>query len=74
MADNFNSEQPRDVSHDFGDYNFDGLINLTDFLQFRGAFNAQGAAAAAIPEPNNTGLLLASGLGCLLAARRRRIA
>ena len=68
LSENFNTEQPRDVSHDFGDFNFDGRINLRDFLGFRDLIESQEAA---IPEPN-AGLLLACGVGCLFAARRRR--
>jgi len=71
MVENFNEEFARTESHDFGDFNFDGSVNLRDFNGFREKFSAQGAAGA-VPEPS-AGLLLASGLGCLLAARRRRI-
>lgn len=71
MGENFNTEQPRDVSHDFGDFNFDGRINLRDFLLFRDAIAMGAGEATSVPEPN-AGLLLVSGLLCLLAVRRRR--
>jgi len=54
MADNF-----RETGASFfdGDINFDGEINLRDFVEFRAAFEAENAANA-VPEPGSLLLLL----------------
>lgn len=53
-----------------GDFNFDGRVDLVDFVGLKAAFNAQPAGAAAVPEP--TSAVLGLGLISLLCLRRRR--
>ena len=68
LADNFRTG----TSFEQGDNNFDGRVDLRDFLEFRELFNVQGAAAAAVPEPGSLALLSVAGGALVLAARRRR--
>lgn len=50
-----------------GDFDFNGRINLEDFVQFREAFHAQGAA---VPEPSS---LLLGVLGLALLGGKRLV-
>jgi hypothetical protein len=70
-----------------GDFNYDGVVNGSDYTLIDNAFNMQGAqlsteiasptaliaggAVSAVPEPASLGLLGISALG-LLARRRGR--
>jgi len=68
LAANFN--KPGSFAE--GDFDFNGQVNMDDFLGFRRAFIAQQAgAAASIPEPSSM-LLACLAIGGLALARRRR--
>ncbi len=66
MVSNFNSLG----SFEDGDFDFNGRINLKDFVAFVEAFNA-GGNAAAVPEPSSA-ILLLLGLAAGLVWRRTR--
>jgi hypothetical protein len=68
MASNFNA--PADGYAD-GDFDFNGRVNLKDFVGFREVYGAQPAEVASIPEPAGF-LLLSSGALLLMLRRRRR--
>lgn len=70
LASNFN--EPGQFSD--GDINIDGMVNMTDFVEWYQLYRAQEdpAGAASVPEPT-TGLLLLFGcIGLLCKSRRRR--
>ncbi len=45
-----------------GDFDFNGRIEIKDFVKFRDVFNAQPAGAASVPEPSSLVLLTVGGL------------
>ena len=51
--------------------NVNGRVDLQDFIEFRQLFNAQGAAAASVPEPTGITLVM-TGLVVFAAARQRK--
>ena len=53
-----------------GDNNFDGQVDLGDFVQFRTVFNAPALGAAAVPEPTSM-CLFAMGVVALLGCVRQ---
>ena len=65
IAANFGEATPE------GDFDFNGVVDLADFIGFKAAFLAANnpAAAAAVPEPASWMLL---GIGVVLLGRRRR--
>jgi hypothetical protein len=69
-----------------GDFNSDGIVNFTDFQILERNFgrhppvpaealgNFRGAAAAAVPEPGTSGVVMtAATLGAVVRRRRRRM-
>ena len=68
LVANFNTSVDRGAD---GDINYSGVVDFKDFVQFRGAFEAQGGGAAAVPEPV-AGLLGMLGAVCALHFARRR--
>ena len=54
-----------------GDIDFNGRVNLGDFVTFRREFAKSGVAGAAVPEPG-AGLLAVMALAGLTIVRRRR--
>lgn len=70
LAANFNTIHDFPAALTLGDMNGDNAINMTDFFEWRGVFQAQGAAAAvAVPEPA-TGILVLCGWFMLAVVRR----
>lgn len=60
-----------DVSYAEGDIDCNGEVGFTDFLALSGNFGSTAAAAAAVPEPSSS-LLLLFGLAGFAVRRRRR--
>jgi hypothetical protein len=71
MVSNFNQSFSTVESFSRGDNNVNGRVDLQDFIEFRQLFNAQGAAAASVPEPMGTTLVM-TGLVVFAAARQRK--
>ena len=69
LRDNFNTDG---ASYTDGDVNFDGSVDLDDFFIWRNAFNPPAAAAAAVPEPSTSWMLMGAGLLLPLVRRRNR--
>ena len=68
MADHFN----QDGKSVDGDMNFNGHVDLADFVAFRAVYEAQSAQAAAVPEPSSALLALLTALSLVPLIRRRR--
>lgn len=71
ISDNLNEQFTLDDAFFRGDMDGNLRINLKDFLAFRKLVESQGAAAASVPEPSASLMLLFASLP-MLAARRRR--
>jgi hypothetical protein len=71
MVSNFNQSFSTVESFSRGDNNVNGRVDLQDFIEFRQLFNAQGAAAASVPEPTGITLVM-TGLVVFAAARQRK--
>lgn len=71
IAENLNEQFTLDEAFFKGDMDGNLRVNMKDFLAFRGFVESQGAAAASVPEPSASLLLILASLP-LLAARRRR--
>lgn len=52
--------------------NFDSRVDLRDFLQFRGLYNATGNGVEAVPEPNGLAMISLVGWAFLVSKRRRK--
>lgn len=76
LAENFNVTFAIAESYEKGDLSRDGLVGLEDFRQTREIFlappPAEGAGAAAVPEPAGLTMVLSAAVLGLLARRRRR--
>lgn len=72
MLSNFNQRFSTTESFSKGDNNVNGRVDLADFLEFRQLFNAQGAAAASVPEPMGITLFMTGLVTALFAAARQR--
>lgn len=57
-----------------GDIDCNGTVEFLDFLQLASNFGKSSAAAAAVPEPNGTSLLVAGLFSVLLLRRKLRAA
>ena len=70
LADNFN--EPGQFTD--GDINIDGVVNMTDFIEWYSLYRAQEdpAGAAAVPEPAAGMLMLLGCIGLLGNSRKRR--
>ncbi len=70
LAKNLGLHLDRQISYTDGDINFDGRIDLRDWLLLRGLFAAQGRAARA-PEPTTAVLGTWAIVAALLHSRGR---
>ncbi len=68
LADNFVTG----TTFEEGDNNFDGRVNLHDFVEFKAIYNAAQTGVAAVPEPTALALILAGGTLLLGACRNRQ--
>ena len=73
MAENFNTTIGFPESLMMGDTNFDGRVDMVDFLEFREIFSTpQGAAAVAVPEPASPSLALVVAIAIAIRFSVRR--